>query len=100
MILLFASGSMVFWSVVAYIAFKPQRTVLPDMGPLMIQRSRRNGQSITVETGRVVVEHRPSLGGRPARTPVPGVPHRMALPPGAEPMPGRIGPIPMGPSRV
>ena len=102
MIPVLLTGSIAFWSVVAYVAFKPHRTELPAMGPVSIERSRRNGQRITVETAptRVIVERRPSLAGLRPRTPVAGIPARRALPSGAQPMPGRIGPVPLGPHRV
>lgn len=93
-------GTIAFWSAVAYLAFKPHRTTLPAMGPVEIKVSRRDGRSVSVQPAqaRVIVERHPSLPGRAARTPLSGLAARRALPVGAQPMAGAVGPIPM-PSR-
>lgn len=91
--------SIVFWAVVAYIAFRPHTVQVPAMGPVEIHRSRRDGASVppAPAQARVIVERAPLAGRRPL-TPLTGRAARPALPPGAMPMGGQVGAIPM-PSR-
>jgi len=96
------AGSIAFWSIVAYIAFKPHTVRVPAMENVEIHRSRRNGVSspvVTTVVARVKVEKTkaPALTGRPARARLTGQPEFPALPQGAHSMPGRIGALPLPP---
>lgn len=93
-------GSIAFWSVVAYLAFKPHRTTLPAMGPIEVKVSRRDGRVASAQprSARVIIERHPELPGQTHRTPLSGLAIRPALPVGAHPMGGAVGPVPM-PSR-
>ena len=94
--------SIAFWVTVAYIAWKPQTTELPAMGPVVVRRAYRNGEPVTSPTApvmaSVVVETRPMLDASPSRRTLLHRPVRRALPPGATAMPGRVAARPM-PSR-
>lgn len=89
------AGSIAFWTLVAYVAFKPQTAKFPAMGPIEIKRSRRAGRLVEPSSTRVIVERGPALSERARRVPLTGRPARIALPPGAVPMGGTIGAMPM-----
>lgn len=97
--MLLAAGSIAFWGVVAYLAFKPHTTQLPAMGPVEIARSRRGAPTpASPASARVRVERVPLPSGTSARLRLADRPARLALPQGATPMPGAVGAVPM-PSR-
>lgn len=94
------TGSIVFWSMVVYLAFKPHTTRLPAMGAVEIVRSRRpDPVSPTPVAPRIARVPQTALPTRATWTAVAGLPVRRALPPGAIAMPGTITARPMPSSR-
>lgn len=94
-------GSIAFWSVVGYLAFRPQTTRLPAMGPVEVHRRRRMAPSVPSSASPAAVpSSRLALtDARPDAQALPSAPpSRAALPWGGIPMPGAIGAVPLPPA--
>ena len=91
-------ASIGFWSVVAYLAFRPQTTRLVEHGPVAIQRSRREGVKVKVESAPQAARTMAALPSRRSAPAVAARPSQAALPGGAQPMRGAVGALPL-PSR-
>ena len=94
------TASIVFWSIVGLIAFWPQTTRFPAMKDVTVHRSHRPGPVPTPVVRHAAVPSRRALGSlirpdQPALGSRPGA--RLALPPGARSMPGRVEARPMPP---
>ena len=94
------TASIVFWSVVGLMAFWPHTTRFPAMKDVTVHRSHRPAPSPIPVSHYATTLRRRALGSRihpdqPALGAHPGA--RLALPPGAHPMPGRVEARPMPP---
>lgn len=91
-------ASMFFWAGVAYLAFRPQTTRMVEHGPVVIQRSRREGVKVPVKSAPQEVPAMTALPSRRSVVALSARPVQAALPGGAQPMRGAVGALPL-PSR-
>ena len=92
------TASLIFWGVVAFLAFKPRPVRVPAMQDVEIVRRRRRGVPVTASVVSVeVYAPQAALPTHPKSPALAERSRRLALPRGATPMPGTVVARPMPP---